>query len=75
MAHLAAAADRLDHWIRRHAVEWYCEKTDKTKFSPSRDRLAGLSAIGKSLRDQYDALTPPMPPRLATLVGQLGTNN
>ena len=74
MAHVAAAADRLDYWIRRHAVEWYCGKTNKTKFNPSCDRLAGLSAIGRSLRDQYDALTPRMPPRLAILVEQLETN-
>jgi hypothetical protein len=73
MAHLTAAADGLDYWIRRHAIEWYCGKTN-TKCNPSRDRLAGLSAIGKSLCDQYDALTPPMPPRLATLVEQLETN-
>jgi hypothetical protein len=74
MAHLAAATDRLDYWIRRHAVEWYCGKTNKAKCNPTRDRLAGLSAIGKSLRDQYDALTPPMTPRLAILVEQLETN-
>jgi hypothetical protein len=72
MAHLVAAADRLDNWIRRHAVEWYCGRTSKAKFNPSRDRV-GLSAIGKSLRDQYDALSPPIPPRLATLVEQLET--
>jgi len=31
----------------------------------------GLSAIGRSLRDQYDALAAPMPPYLAALVKQL----
>jgi hypothetical protein len=76
MAHLAATADRLDYRIRRHAVEWHCGKTNKTKFNPNRDRLAGLSAIGRSLslRDQYDALTARMPPRLAAVVEQLETN-
>jgi hypothetical protein len=46
----AAAADRLDNWIRHHTVECYCGRTNEAKFNPSRDRLVGLSAIGKSLR-------------------------
>ena len=33
-----------------------------------------LSAIGKSLRDQYETLSPPIPPRLATLVERLEAN-
>jgi hypothetical protein len=40
-------------------------------FNPARDRRVGLSAIGQSLKDHYDALTPPMPPHLAVLVEQL----
>jgi hypothetical protein len=73
MAHFAAAADRLDNWIRHHTVECYCGRTNEANFNPSRDRLVGLSAIGKSLRHQYDALSPPMSRRLATLVDQLET--
>jgi hypothetical protein len=33
----------------------------------------GLSAIGKSLREQYDTLSPSNPPRFATLVERLET--
>src|SRR5262245_40158563 len=33
----------------------------------------GTEAIGKCLRDQYDALSPPIPPHLAALVEQLKT--
>jgi hypothetical protein len=68
-----ASARRNSSRIHRHAVEWYCGRTSKAKFNPSRDRLVGLSAIGKSLRDQYDTLSPPIPPRLATLVERLET--
>jgi hypothetical protein len=35
------------------------------------DRRAWLSALGQSLKAQYDALTAPVPPRLAALVRQL----
>jgi hypothetical protein len=30
-----------------------------------------MLVIGKSLRDQYDALSSPVPPHLAVLVGRL----
>ena len=42
-------------------------------FNPARDRMVSLSAIGQSLKHQYDGLTPPMPPHLAALVEQLKT--
>ena len=35
------------------------------------DRRAWLSALGQSLKGQYDALAAPVPPRLAALVRQL----
>jgi hypothetical protein len=38
-----------------------------------RDRSVSLSAIGQCLKDQYDAIAPSMPPRLAALVEQLET--
>ena len=71
----SAAADRLEFWIRRHGVQSYCgthPAQNKSKLNPGRD-LVGLSAIGKSLKDQYDALAPPMPPHLAALVEQFKT--
>jgi hypothetical protein len=34
-------------------------------FNPARDRMVGLSAIGQSPKDHYDALAPPMPPGTA----------
>jgi hypothetical protein len=35
------------------------------------DRRTWLSALGQSLKAQYDALAAPVPPRLAALVRQL----
>ena len=43
------------------------------KLNPARDRLVGLSAIGQSLKDHYDALASPIPPHLAVLVEKLKT--
>jgi hypothetical protein len=67
MPHLLATADRIDYWIRRHVVP--CPP--QSKVNSARDRRAALTAIGKSLRDQYDALATPMAPQLAVLVNQL----
>lgn len=74
---LAAAvqtADQIDYWIRRHVIQ-YCFGThpSQSKFYPARDRRLWLSAIGQSLKVQYDALAAPIPPRLAGLVNQLET--
>ncbi len=55
--HVATEADRIDYWIR--------------KGNPAPDRYVGLTAIGRSLRDQYDALAAPVPPYLAALIKQL----
>lgn len=68
IARAALTADRLDYWIRRH-----CYRTHpfQNKLSPARDRRVGLAAIGQCLKDQYDALAPPMPPHLEALVNQL----
>jgi hypothetical protein len=64
MRQVTTAADRIDYWIRRRLVP----------CSPPRDAnpaYIGLTtAIGRSLRDQYDALTAPTPPHLAALVRQ-----
>ena len=66
----------IDYSIRRHASGPYpaCG-TDPAQHqrmcNPARDRMVGLSAVGQSLKDHYDALAPPMPPHLAALVEQL----
>ena len=67
MPHLLATADRIDYWIRRHVVP--CPP--QSKVNSVRDRRAALTAIGKTLRDQYDALATPIPLQLAILVRQL----
>jgi hypothetical protein len=64
---LTTAADRIDHWIRRHIVP--CATPNNA--NPAPDRYAGLIAIGRSLREQYDALAAPVPPYLAALVKEL----
>jgi hypothetical protein len=61
----AQTADRIDYWIRRRVIQ-PCDTT-----RPSHAAQVGLSAIGRSLRDQYDALATPMPSHLVALVNQL----
>jgi hypothetical protein len=74
MSDPSASADRLDYWIRRHAVQLYCGTHPAQKKSKSNSaRLVGLSAIGQCLKDQYEALSSPVPPHLAALVEQLKT--
>jgi hypothetical protein len=75
MRHLAAAADQIDYWIRRHAIQ-YCHGAhpSQRKLSPARDRCLGLLAIGQiglCLKDQYGAFATPIPLHLAGLVKQL----
>jgi hypothetical protein len=68
MRPVATTADRIDYWIRRRIVPW----SPPSDANPAGDRYIGLTvAIGRSLRDQYEALATPMPSRLAALVKQL----
>ena len=71
MPRLAATADRIDYWIRRRVVPCPVH----SKVNSSFERFVGLTAIAQSLRDQYDALAPPMPGHLAVLVEQLKTES
>jgi hypothetical protein len=64
---MLTTADRIDHWIRRHIVP--CTTPSNATRAP--DRYAGLIAIGRSLREQYDSLAAPVPPHLAALVKEL----
>jgi hypothetical protein len=47
------------------------EQVAPSKLMLACDRRAWLSALGQSLKAQYDALAAPVPPRLAALVQQL----
>jgi hypothetical protein len=70
----AQTADHIDYWIRLHVVQFCCgthPSQSHSKFNPARHRYVGLTAIGLSLKDQYDALASPMPLHLAALVKQL----
>jgi hypothetical protein len=67
MRHVAVAADRIDYWIRRRIVP--CAPS--SNVNPALDSYIALAAIGRSLRDQYDALAAPLPPNLAALVKRL----
>jgi hypothetical protein len=74
IAATAQTADRIDYWIRRHVIPRCYESIQRqSKFNPARDRRVLLSAIGQSLKDQYDYLAAPMPTHLAALVRQLET--
>ena len=62
MRHIAAAADQIDCWIRRHAIRFsYGVHPSQREVNSARDTYVGLSAIGQSLKDQYDALATPTP--------------
>jgi hypothetical protein len=67
MHHLVATADRIDYWIRRRVVPCPAQ----ARVNPALHRRVGLTAIGQCLKDQYDAVTTPMPAHLAALVEQL----
>ncbi len=71
IAAAALTADWIDYWIRRHVT--HGTHPSQSKLNSARDRRVGLSAIGQCLKDQYDALTTPIPPHLAALVKQLET--
>jgi hypothetical protein len=70
MPRVTAAADRIDGWIPRDIIQ-YCYGTRPSQFLPRGGRRIGMLVIGKSLRDQYDALASPAPPHLAALVKKL----
>jgi hypothetical protein len=48
-----------------------CHRTHSSE-SDQHSRRISLSAIGRCLKDQYDALASPIPPHLAALVKRLG---
>jgi hypothetical protein len=48
-----------------------CHRTHSSE-SDQHPRRISLSAIGRCLKDQYDALASPIPPHLAALVKRLG---
>jgi hypothetical protein len=69
MRQVTTATDRIDYWIRRRIVP--CDALLPGNANPSSDRYVGFAAIGRSLREQYDALAAPLPPNLAALVKRL----
>jgi hypothetical protein len=69
MRQVATATDRIDYWIRRRIVP--CDALLPGNANPGSDRYVGLAAIGRSFREQYDALVAPLPPNLAALVKRL----
>jgi hypothetical protein len=84
---LFQTADRIDYWVRRniHASDhlWStphaigrssrANGARPSKLIRGSDRSVWLS-IGHFLRDQYDALSAPVPPHITALVEQLETN-
>jgi len=58
----ALTANRIDYWIPPHIIQ-YCYGThpSQSKFIPRGGRRVGMLAIGKCLKDQYDALATPIP--------------
>jgi hypothetical protein len=68
----ALTANQIDYWIPPHIIQ-YCYGTHPSQSTllPRGGRRVGMLAIGKCLKDQYDALATPAPPHLAALVKQL----
>jgi hypothetical protein len=66
MRHLATAANRIDYWIRRQIVPG----PSQHRVNSARDRRVALTAIGRSLKDQYDAAAAPIPSHLSALMEQ-----
>jgi hypothetical protein len=64
-------ANRIDDGIRRHAIQ---TRPSQSKINPARDRIVWLTAIGQSLKEQYDALATPVPRHIAALVEDLDTH-
>jgi hypothetical protein len=64
-------ADRIDDGIRRHAIQ---TRPSQSKINSARDRSVWLTAIGQSLKDQYDALATPVPRHIAALVEKFDTH-
>jgi hypothetical protein len=74
MPNPSASADRIDYWIPPHIIQYcYGEYPFQNKLNPRGGRRVGMLAVGKILKDQYDALASPMPPHLAALVEQIKT--
>jgi hypothetical protein len=67
MRHLDTASDRIDYWIRQRIAPG----PGQTRVNSARDRRVALAAIGRSLKDQYDAAVTSVPARLSALVEQL----
>jgi len=63
---LAGTANGIDHSIRRHMVTG----PSQHRVNSARDRHVALTAIGRSLKDQYDAAAAPIPSHLSALMEQ-----
>jgi hypothetical protein len=70
MSHRGATANQIDSWIPPHIIQ-YCYENSPSQMLPRGGRRVVMLAIGKCLKDQYDALASPVPPHLAALVRRL----
>jgi hypothetical protein len=69
MRQLAATVNRIDYFIRRQIVPG----VGQSRVNFARDRRLALAAIGRSLKDQYDAAATPIPANLSVLMEQFKT--
>ena len=61
------AADLIDYRIHQD-----CHRTHSPESGPHPASVC-LPAIGRCLKDQYDAVAPPIPPRLVALIEKIKT--
>ena len=69
----ARTANRFDYWIPPNIIQYcYGAHPSQSRLLPRGGRGVGMLAIGKCLKDQYDAFAAPVPAHLAALIEQLG---
>src|SRR5262249_13260616 len=67
-----SAAERLDYWIRRHAIPLYCGiHPAQNNRNAARDSQLWLAAIRQIRKEHHSRCSRPVPPILVALIDKL----